>query len=132
MPKDDILSKICTREDVDWQLASLPVPDNPDEGASQKAWQRKLKALPVLRLRLAVDLPRDSVERLCVWVRRQVAPEAILDIEVDPSLIAGAQISWRGKYVDLSKKEELDQILDSERTGSLPVRPAQGETLIKL
>lgn len=74
----------------------------------------KLSHLAVLRLGVAVDLPQGMVEQICAWARANVAPDVILDIEVDPGLVAGAQISWQGKYVDLSKRTQLENELKTQ------------------
>lgn len=73
---------------------------------------KQMKELKVLRLRIAVELPLADLEQICLWARKNLQPDIILDVEVDPALIAGAEISFQGKYVDMSKKTELEKILE--------------------
>ena len=77
-----------------------------------EAVRQKVKALQVLKLTVAVELPTASLQHICAWARQNISTEIILDVAVDPSLIAGAQISLAGKYVDLSAKTELDKLLE--------------------
>lgn len=73
---------------------------------------QQIKELKVLRLRIAIELPLADLEQICQWARKNLSADIILDVEVDPSLVAGAEISFQGKYVDMSKKSELEKILE--------------------
>ncbi len=94
---------------VDWR-EDFSVPE-PDRSEFLAKLENQISKLKVLRLTVAVSLPRASIRRICAWARKNVAPEVILDLVVDPQIVAGAEISWAGKYVDMSKQTALDQLL---------------------
>ncbi|MDO8488111.1 MAG: F0F1 ATP synthase subunit delta [bacterium] len=74
--------------------------------------RQKIKEVAVLRLSVAVELPTASIQQICLWARQNISPVIVLDLAVDRSLIAGAQISFSGKYVDLSAKTDLEKLLE--------------------
>lgn len=143
MPKDDIWSSICTVSEVGSLLQIIDILGDSLYRTEERSWEQvvesqvgselagffdlppeqrqayldriknQLLSLKVLRLRVAIDLPVASLRRICAWGRQHISADMVLEIEVDPAIVAGAEISWAGKYVDLSKKAQLDQILNS-------------------
>ncbi len=74
--------------------------------------KRKLQDLKVIKLKIAFVAPSATLARICAWIRSNVAADIVLEVEVDHDLIAGAQISFAGKYIDASKRSQLDRILE--------------------
>lgn len=120
MLSKDVLNKIFTVEaveslirDIDIHVDSLYVVDAKPSDRRQEleSLRGQLRQLPILRLKIAFDPPDSIISDICLWARLNISPDAVLDVEIDPSLVAGAEISWAGRYVDLSKKTQLEEIL---------------------
>ena len=80
----------------------------------------ELKVLPVLTLYLSVLIDDYLVDELGVWFRQNLHPELIMEIHIDPTLLAGSAYVWNNRYHDLSlhyffdqKKDIINQIIDS-------------------
>ena len=66
-------------------------------------WLKELNVLKVLKMTIASEPTRSNVVAYVAWVKKNLGEDVILDISVNPNLIAGAQIVWNGKYQDYSK-----------------------------
>lgn len=65
-------------------------------------------AMPIIRLTLAYEPSAEFIRTLARTVRSvEENAGALVDIEVDPSLIAGVQVSSAGKLRDLSLAKQL-------------------------
>lgn len=71
----------------------------------------ELKEIKVLELKIACDLPRDYLEEVVKWARKNIDSRVVLAINIDPAVVAGAVISYAGRYIDLSARVKLDQVL---------------------
>jgi|SRR3989338_9073039 len=79
-----------------------------------------LKALPVLTLYLAVILDDDQMDQLGIWFRKNLNPELIIDMRINPGLVSGCAYVWNNQYKDLSfhnfisqKQSLINKIIDS-------------------
>lgn len=63
--------------------------------------------LPLAHLIIAIDPNVQTVQAIHHWFYRTLKKPAVIDIDVDPSLIAGSVISFNGKLRDYSLKRVL-------------------------
>jgi len=79
-------------------------------------WKLEIENLRVLRLTLAYEPSRINIVTYADWIKKTVGADVILDVTVDPKLVAGAQIIWNGKYQDYSLTKtvyaELQRLLN--------------------
>lgn len=67
---------------------------------SPENWKLELENLRSIKLTLAYEPTRTNILTFSNWTKKNVAEDVILDINIDPKLVAGAQIIWNGKYQD--------------------------------
>jgi F0F1-type ATP synthase delta subunit len=73
--------------------------------------QDVISKLPVATLTLAFE-PTDTVlHNLSEWFTLNANRQVLFDIKIDPTLIAGAAITYNGKYFDFSVKSRFEQVL---------------------
>ena len=66
--------------------------------------------LPVLKIHLAF-LPTPSfIKELSDWLKRNLKRKVLLDVEVNPAIVGGAILEYKGKYLDLSLRRELEKL----------------------
>ncbi len=65
------------------------------------------KALPTVRLTVAVLLTTDAVAMVGQWARQAVDVHALLDFSIDPELGAGCQLLWQDVLRDYSLEQAL-------------------------
>lgn len=73
--------------------------------------EKKIKSLEPLILYLPLSLPEEEIVKLYLFIRNNLQP-ILLEIKVDPSLIGGAALAWRGIYQDYSLKVRISQQRD--------------------
>jgi F0F1-type ATP synthase delta subunit len=71
--------------------------------------QEKISSLPTVSLILAFEPKEETLKSLSDWFPPNIGKQVLLDIKVDPEIIAGACVSCKGKYSDFSIKPVFDQ-----------------------
>lgn len=73
--------------------------------------QKSIKELPVLTLTLAFEPKDQHLKALAEWFVLNIKQQMLFEITVDPHLIAGASISFKGKTLDYSIRPKLDEVM---------------------
>lgn len=81
----------------------------------------KVAAMPTLKMTIAIEPNEQLLRSVLDWCEINIGDQVILDVAVDPRLIAGTTIQFGGKYLDLSIKPLVEKIL------SEPVLPPVGK-----
>lgn len=66
-------------------------------------------AIPVLSMVIAIDPSQHLIQSVREWWLKNFNNQVLLDVEIDSEIIAGAQISFGGKFVDLSFRSKLKE-----------------------
>lgn len=101
--KKNMLSKIRSN-----MIGFLP---QDEEGLSKLL--KLLGELKILKLTLAISPTPAMIDDISTWVKKNVGQDVVLDIKMDESIIAGAQISLDGKYGDYSLKPDYEQFCEA-------------------
>jgi hypothetical protein len=64
---------------------------------------------PVLKISFSVDPSPAFTERLMTWLRREIHPQVMISIGLQPNLGAGCVIYGNSKFFDLSLKQTFEQ-----------------------
>lgn len=70
-------------------------------------WKLEIENLRVLRLTLAYEPTRANILNYGAWIKKNIGKDVVMDITVDPRIVAGAQIVWNGKYKDYAYVQRL-------------------------
>ena len=71
--------------------------------------REKISSMPVISLTLAFEPGEETLKILSDWFPLNINKQVLLDIKIDTNLIAGAYISFNGKYLDSSVRPIFDQ-----------------------
>ena len=63
-----------------------------------------------LTLTLALKPSPQLVKRIKAWLKKEMAPHLVLKIQVNPAILAGAIISFQGRYLDFSLKKKIEKL----------------------
>jgi F0F1-type ATP synthase delta subunit len=69
----------------------------------------ELKKLPILRMRIAFQPTRATIEHFSHWLQQNSDQHWVMDLVIDPELGAGVILEVNGLYRDFSLKEKMDQ-----------------------
>lgn len=64
-------------------------------------------SIPIVSLNLAKPPKINLLEQIKAWCKINLKSHVLLDITVDPNLLAGTQIYFNGKYKDYSLRMQL-------------------------
>ena len=75
-----------------------------------KKTKKELLKLPVLKIQLAFSPTPSFIKEISDWLKRNLKKKVLLDVEVNPVIVGGAILEYRGKYLDLSLKKEIEKL----------------------
>ena len=74
-----------------------------------------IKKFKVIKLILAFDPTRETIENIAEYVSENIGIGYILDIEVLESVLAGAVVMFNGKYKDFTLRKSLEETFRDKR-----------------
>lgn len=81
------------------------------QSADRKLLFETLKSIalkaPVLHMSFSADPPPAFTAKLMTWIRREIHPQALLTIGLQPSIGAGCILRTTNKYFDLSLRKDF-------------------------
>ncbi|HUQ84927.1 MAG TPA: hypothetical protein VM077_01260 [Candidatus Limnocylindrales bacterium] len=89
--------------------------------------QEEIKVFPVLSIKLAFDPNEKILKAISEWFILNIKKQVLLEIIVDPKLVAGCDISYKGEFKSMSVKPKLDQIIKDVLANSKNSTPATGK-----
>ena len=128
-----ILAKIQTREDLDNLIeqidalsvslykskvaAALPevikaeFEDSVDKQGFLEKLREQLVGAVFLGMAVPVELSSDGIAKISLWAKKNIGRDVILDLAVDPDVLAGVKFSFNGKFKSYSLKEEFEKAI---------------------
>lgn len=88
--------------------------------------QETIAGLPVVPITLAFEPKEQTLKILSDWFMINLKKQVLFDISVDRKLIAGAAITYQGKYKDFSIKPKVNEILAKILTNPASVHAVPG------
>ncbi|MBI4096089.1 MAG: hypothetical protein HY425_00025 [Candidatus Levybacteria bacterium] len=76
----------------------------------------EIRKLKIIKLVLAFDPTRKTIERIHSFISGNIGIGYILDIEVEKNVLAGAIVIYGGKYRDYSVKKSLEETFRLNRS----------------
>ena len=73
--------------------------------------RQELSKIKILEITISFPVTQKTIVKISDWITNNIDQKIALDIKIDPSIIAGAIISFNGKYANLSLKSKLENIL---------------------
>ncbi len=90
--------------------------------------QETITNLPVVPIVLAFEPKDQTMKMLSEWFMINLKKQVLFDISVDRTLIAGAAITYNGKFKDFSIKPVVDGVITNVLTKQAPINAVRGPT----
>lgn len=74
--------------------------------------EKEIEKVRELVICSAFPLSVEAIENLCRKARKLFNQELFIDVKVDPGLIGGAALVWKGRYRDYSLKAKFEEKQD--------------------
>lgn len=78
-----------------------------------------IKKFKVIKLILAFDPTRKTIENIHEAVSESIGIGYILDVEIDESVLGGAVVIFNGKYKDFTLRKSLEEVFANKNEGIL-------------
>lgn len=82
-----------------------------NESKAREQLVKQLRSLkddvPVIHMTFAVPADNESLQQLAAWVRQSVHKQAVIEIGLQPSLVAGVYVRTTNRIHDLSMRSAL-------------------------
>lgn len=70
---------------------------------------KELKKVQPLVIYLPFEMPAGEVVRVGLYLRKTFGPTFLVDIKIDPNLIAGCALAWNNSYKDYSLRVKISE-----------------------
>lgn len=89
------------------QVNELHIGDTAERTQLLKQMNTMKNGLPIVHMTFASEADRESLGQLALWLRTEVHPQAVIDVGLQPGLVAGVYLRTANKVFDLSLKGAL-------------------------
>ncbi|KPJ73616.1 hypothetical protein AMJ48_00040 [Parcubacteria bacterium DG_74_1] len=109
---------IRTREELVFFLEKIAEKKSGPEKEEVSRLEKELRALPEIKLDIAFSPKDNFLNTISQWLQRELGQRTILDITVNPKVVAGAIIEYQGIWRDFSLAKKIDQLFSEKLTHS--------------
>jgi len=116
MDKDlkNLAEKIRTKEELIFFLEEIAKKKLKLEKEEISKLEKKLRSLPEIKLEIAFSPDDNFINKISWWLEKALGQKIILDIIVNPKVVAGAIIEYQGNWRDFSLAKKIDQLFASK------------------
>ena len=66
-----------------------------------------IKKITPLTVYISFEMDTDEINKLGMWLRKEINPSIVFETKIDPSLIGGCALSWKGILRDYSLRAKI-------------------------
>jgi F0F1-type ATP synthase delta subunit len=70
----------------------------------------EIEKIKIITLTVAQSLTSHVIDDVNIWIKRNVGSDIVIEIVIEPDVIAGAAISYLGKYGDFTLAKKLQKV----------------------
>jgi F0F1-type ATP synthase delta subunit len=85
----------------------LTIATSQERAALLKQLRLLKEHIPVIHMTFAVNADRDSLAKLTQWLRTSISAQAVIEVGLQPALIAGVSVRTPNHIHDLSMREVI-------------------------
>ena len=82
---------------------------------SLNSLEEYLKNLKEINITLAFDPTERIIDNIYAWVAKNVGQDVIISLAIEPRILGGAVLSYKGLYFDYSLSKKLDKAFSENR-----------------
>ena len=107
---EELVKKIRTKEELIFFLEEISRKKLEKEEVTSEL-EKKLRSLPEIKLEIAFSPDDDFLNRISQWLEKELGQKIILDLTINPKVVAGAIIEYQGNWREFSLAKEIDQLI---------------------
>ncbi len=82
---------------------------------SLESLEEYLKNLKEINITLAFEPSEKTIDKIYTWVTKNVGTDVILNLAIQPDILGGAILSYKGLYFDYSLEKKLNAAFSEKR-----------------
>lgn len=110
---DEVLAKRISVETA--EVVKSAFSKGIDKAKYLKDAKESLRRAKIISLTLAFEPREETVEKLSLWVSKNIGDGVLIDIAKSESVVGGAIIIFQGNYRDFSLKKKIRDFLEGEK-----------------
>ncbi len=75
--------------------------------------KKDLISIPVLSASVSFEPSTSFIEKLSLWLKSNISSDVVVDLLLNTQIIGGIQMSFKGKYLDLSLRKKISKELEN-------------------
>ena len=75
--------------------------------------RKDIKTIPVLSMSIYFEPSLTFIEKMSAWFKTNVDEKIVIDIMLNTAMLGGTQLSYNGKYIDLSLRKRISKELEN-------------------
>lgn len=72
--------------------------------------KKYLTSLPKIKIEIAFEPERKTLKKISQWFKENLKKKVILDLKINPKIIGGVKIEYRGKWRDFSLAKKIKEM----------------------
>ena len=72
--------------------------------------KKYLQNLPQVKIVIAFRPKKEFINKISLWLEKEINQKVILDLAFNPEIVGGALIEYQGRQVDLSLAKEIESL----------------------
>lgn len=82
-----------------------------EQSAFLEELEKKLQSSPMIKLEIAFSPNNSCLDRISQWLKKELGQKTILDLTINPEIIGGVIIEYRGNWRDFTLAKEIDKLI---------------------
>lgn len=75
--------------------------------------REELLRAKIFKITVSFEPTNIFADKVSAWVKQNVGSDVVVDFEIDPEIIAGAVITFSGRFTDYSYKDKINEAINS-------------------
>ena len=80
-----------------------------------KDLKETLEKMEVVSLKIGFEPSESTIDKLSLFLKKNIKKDAIFNLEFEPALLGGAVITYKGKYFDFSLKRVFEAEFEEKK-----------------
>lgn len=85
-----------------------------EQSALLENLEKELESLPKIKLEIAFAPSENFLDRISQFIKKELGQRTILDLTINPNIVGGAIIEYRGNWRDFSVAKRIDELMNLE------------------
>jgi hypothetical protein len=114
------LAKARVSEDFRKELEELEkkkiISKNPEENRIFfENFKKYLQNLPQVKIEMAFQPKKEFVNKIFLWLEKEINQKVVLDLIFNPEIIGGAIIEYQGRQINFSLAKKIDELVSQKQ-----------------